>query len=839
MQDLHVCDAPNGCMRPVHRRHTEHALVLPPARPYRERMLLTLRHLLRHKVSAAAMILTVALVTGAGTSVAAFINATLIRPLPYPNADRLVAVHTMPPDGTSPSDWNPLHALDIIRFRERLRRADAMEAAWREDKIVTTGAGTEPISVPAARVSPGFLALLGGAPVMGRLWTTDEDLAQRRVCVLSYGLWQRMFGGDPSVIGRTIVIDRDQHEIIGVLQKNFRPSYIPSELWTPLVLRMEALPTPRSSFINGIARLAPGATEAQLNDEVAAVMRDIVAESPSTHAGYSAGIDSLRRREYGDQRTAAAILAAAVTALALIALANLANVRLARAIAERADVALRLALGASRWDLVRAQLAEDALIALFGGALGLAIAASAMPLLRSIDPRSSAAIGDVPIDWRVMLASWVTAGAVSMLSGLIPVWRESRRDLVSGLMSSGRRTTGSPQEARMRRNLVAGEAALALLLLVCGSVFTAALARAAHRDVGFDAANVLAGQLRMPETAYPTVEARGTFARAVLERVRALPGVVSAATTLNPFSPNGSYVTGVRIEGHPLPVGGELTAGFRRVSDGYFSTMKVPIRQGRAIGPEDRVDSMPVIVVSQSFAAKFWPGEDPMGRRLIRGKTTYTVVGIAGDIEDSGAGQSSAAIFYIPFAQNSAALTGATLVVRTAGRPEDFAAAVRAAVLEVDPNQPLEKITTFESFFSASLGPDRFRGTLLGVLAVLGLLLTAVGIYGVTSCLVEERAREMGVRLVLGASPRQLFRMVVGGAVFTVTIGSVMGLASAALAATTLRKLLPALTTGAPPTAADLWAAWPACLCLAVAAFVAAGLPARRAARADAREVLR
>jgi putative ABC transport system permease protein len=797
------------------------------------------RHLLRRKVATATMILTVALVTGAGTSVAAFINATLVRPLPYPDPDRLVALHTMPPDGTLPRDWNSLHALDILRFRERLRLAESVEGAWREDKIVATGAGNEPASVPAARVSPGFLAMLGGEPELGRLWTPQEDLDRARVCVLSHGLWQRMFGGDARVLGTTITIDREPYEVIGVMPAGFRPTYLTSDLWTPLVLRMEALPAPKSTFISGIARLAPGATPAQLNDEVARVMRDIAAESPDTHQGFTAGVDSLRQREFGDQRTAATILAAAVLALALIALANLANVRLARVIAERSDYALRRALGASPWDLVRVEIAEGSVIAALGGGLGVAIAFAAMPMLKAIDPRSAAAIGDVPIDWRVMLASWLLAGIVAIISGLIPVWREAQRDLAAGAMAAGRRTTGSARETKMRRRLVAAEAALALVLLACSAVFTAALARTAHLDVGFDPSNLLAGQLRMPAAVYPTVEARGAFADAVLERVRAIPGVIDAATTLNPFVPGGSYVTAAEIEGHPSPTGTALTMGFRRVSDGYFRTLQIPIIRGRAIGAEDRIDSLPVTVVSRSFAAKYWPGEDAMGRRLIRGKTAFTVVGICGDIEDEGAGQSSASIFYIPFAQNSASLTGATLVVRTAGRPETFSAAVRAAVLQVDPGQPLEKITTLESFFSAALGPDRFRGTLLGVLAALGLLLTAVGIYGVTACMVAERTREMGVRLAMGASPGALWRMVVGGAVLTVVWGSVIGVALASGFAVALRRLAPALATSAPPSTADLWAAWPACVCLALAALVAAGAPARRAAQAGTTAILR
>lgn len=391
----------------------------------------------------------------------------------------------------------------------------------------------------------------------------------------------------------------------------------------------------------------------------------------------------------------------------------------------------------------------------------------------------------------------------------------------------------------MRRTLVAAEAALALLLLACSAVFTAALSRTAHQALGFDPTNVIGGQLRMPELVYPDVASRGAFASAVLERVRAVPGVVDAATTLNPFTPGGGYTTGVEIEGHPSPTGAPLSSGFRRVSDGYFRTMRIAIERGRAIGPEDRFDSMPVAVVSETFAKQHWPGEDPIGRRLIRSKTAYTVVGIASDVEDEGAGQSSASIFYIPFSQNSASLTGATLVVRTASRPDDFAVAVRAAVLAVDPNQPLEKMTTCDSFFSDSLGPDRFRGTLLGVLAILGLLLTAVGIYGVTSCMVEERSREMGVRLAMGASPNHLWRLVVGGAVFTVAIGAVAGVLSGTLAAAAIGKLLPALTAAAKPTLADVWAAWPACVSLALAAFVAAAIPARRASKADARTVLR
>jgi len=401
------------------------------------------------------------------------------------------------------------------------------------------------------------------------------------------------------------------------------------------------------------------------------------------------------------------------------------------------------------------------------------------------------------------------------------------------LRKSGPGATAGPAMRRLQSLLITVEIAGALVLLSGGGLMIRSVLNLVRVDLGRDVQHVVRVQVALPAS-YREPAALAQFWEKLARRLAETNTVFSLGSSFPPF-----------YENHQRPLesdasrGVQIRVGELAIGAGYFAVHGIDVRQGREFTLADRFGAENVAVVSESFAKRYWPGEDPIGRRLIRGKTAYTVVGVAADVEDEGAGQSSASIFYIPFSQNSAALTGATLVVRTAGRPDDFAAAVRAAVLAVDPHQPLEKMTTYESFFSDSLGPDRFRGTLLGVLAVLGLVLTAVGIYGVTACMVEERSREMGVRLVMGASPKQLWRLVAGGAVLTVAIGSVVGLAAAGLAAAAVGKLLPALTAAAQPAISDLWVAAPACLCLALTAFVAAGIPARRASKADAREVLR
>ncbi|HET9368852.1 MAG TPA: ADOP family duplicated permease [Vicinamibacterales bacterium] len=788
------------------------------------------RRLRRRWTGALAVLVTVALVVGAGTSLLAVVSATLVRPLPYPDGDRLFVIQTQPPGTSSRADRGPLHAIDIARFRRELTTVEAVEGAWARDRAL--GGAGEPVSVEAAQVTPGFLTLLGARIAAGRFWTDAEDDADARVAVISHGLWQRQFGGDPGVVGRTIRLDREAYQVIGVLAAGFRPSFIVSELWTPLHLADGAnTPNPRNTYIPTIARAQPGISEAVLRDEVQAAMRRIVADLPATHNGWSADVLSLREQEYGDHGRAFAMLGAAIGVLALIAIANLANLRLARAIAERNEIGMRLALGASWLHLVRLQLVEDVLLGAIGAGLGVALAFISVPLLMGLDPNASRTLGQISIDWAVVGAAAALALAVSVTSGLVPVMREARRQSLTG--SSGRRAVGSRRDTRFRRLLVAAEAGLALVLLVVGALMLATVSRLSERGLGFDAANVLAAQMRLPESAYPNTRARARVVADVLEAVRALPGVVAASTTQNPFRRGIFFVTQVEIEGRRTPDGAGHFVQFRRASDGYFETMRIPVLDGRAISARDTVDSPQVAIVSQSMAERFWPGERAVGRRITRAGSTLEVVGVVGDVRDVGAAQPPGPTVYVAYAQNNAAIAVATMVVRTAGPPADAVAAIRAKVLEIDPDLPLEGVGEVAEFMTITLGPDRFRGTLLGVIAGLGLLLAAVGIYGVTACAVEERTREIGVRLALGANARGVWWLVVAQAVRTVAFGAAAGAAASAAVVFALRTAVPNLDW------ADAWSVAPAAAVLAVAACVAAGIPAAFALRADPTVVLR
>jgi predicted permease len=452
--------------------------------------------------------------------------------------------------------------------------------------------------------------------------------------------------------------------------------------------------------------------------------------------------------------------------------------------------------------------------------------------LLSIDPAAARALGPVPLDAGAGAAACALAIAVSIVSGLIPVLRETRQRHTSAL-SAGHRATGSRRDARLRRALVAGESALAIVLLVSSALVTAALARISTRDQGFDPSHVLGGHLRLPEAAYPTLGDRSRIVGDVLERVRALPGVVGASTTLNPLTRNFNMVTLIEIEGRLTPDASGHTVQFRRASSGYFETMRIRLTGGRTFEDRDGPDTLPVAIVSDALARRFFPGESAIGRRILRGGKPVTVVGVVGDVYDLGPGQPARPTIYIPYTQNNVAMVPATLVVRVSGDPLSVAAGIRAAVFEVDPNLPIRKLGPIDDFLDDTLAPERFRETLLAIFAALGVLIAAVGIYGVTTCVVQERTRELGVRLMLGASPRELGRLILGQSMATVAIGALLGAILAAALVVLLRQAVPLLDWR------DGWAAGPAMAVLVAVAALAAGLPALRASRSDPIQSLR
>jgi putative ABC transport system permease protein len=467
------------------------------------------------------------------------------------------------------------------------------------------------------------------------------------------------------------------------------------------------------------------------------------------------------------------------------------------------------------------------MLACAGAIGGLILGGMALPVVLALDPQTTRVLGIVNVDWRVQAAVAAVTMVVTLLSGVLPVVRETRSNVVEGIAAGSRRTVSSRQDGRIRRGLVAAEAALAVVLLASGGLLLSAFARSTEIDPGFDPRHVLTAQVRLSPTAYPNAAARNAFVARMLERVAAARGVVNAATTTNPFVPGSAFQTLLHIEGQPRPDGQPHTVHYRRVSAGYFQTLRIPMVAGRDFDNADGADAPLVAIISRALAEKYWPDQDPIGRRVIRSGAAISVIGVVEEVSDVGLGQTPEPTFYVPYMQNNPVTASISLVVRTVGDPLDAVDEVRAAIASIDPAQPIDNVVTLEQFLHDSLGPQRFRSTLLLLLAALGCALAAIGVYGVTARTVHERRREVAVRLALGASPSRVWRLVAAGALRAVAIGAAVGFALAAAANTTLIRVLPGLDRAEP------WVAVPAIAILVVAAVFAAAIPARRVVRVN------
>jgi putative ABC transport system permease protein len=790
------------------------------------------RGLLARPTHTLASVGSLALVIGAAAAVMAVVNATLIRPLPFPHAERLAQLFMMPPGQTEWTSRNPLSPGVFLRFRQRLQLVESVEGLWSRERAL--GSEGEPETVIAGAVSPGLFSLFGGSPILGRTFTEAEDQANAKVVVLGHAVWQRRFGGSSAVLGTTVQIDREPHEVIGVMPAAFVTAFTPTDLWTPLNAT-EATLTVGSTYVLAFGRLRPGATIAQLQGELEPALQAVIAEIPKVLTGWRPLTAGLRDAQFRLQRSSVLALLGGVVALLLIACANLANLTLAQLLSRRSEMALRAALGGGRAALVRLQMAETMLLAAAGTIAGLLLGRWMLPALLALDSTIARTFGEVNIDWRVQLATAAIAVVVAMAAGVGPLLRELGADLARSVSDGQRRSAGSGRDLRARSWLVGVECAMAVLLLGCGALFVSSFERSSRINPGFDPESVLAAQMRLSAAAYPTESARGAHIARVLENVRAIPGVTAASATLNRFVPGFFFVTAVHIEGKPTPDGQAHTVQFRRAAPDYFRTMRIPLVAGRDFSDRDGLTEPPVAIVSRQFADQHWPGEDPIGRRVRRGTNPnwLTVVGVVGDVSDVGFTQPPAPAIYIAFSQNNVAITPVSLVARTAVDPLALTTAVRRAVFAADPQQPIDSITTVSAFLNDSLGPQRFRSVLLLVLGGIGLALAALGIYGVTSRAVSERTRELGVRLALGASPRSLATLVIRQALSAVMAGLAAGVVLALLAATAMMKTLANLDQANP------WTMVPAVVVLALIAAAAAALPARRAVSLAPTEALR
>jgi len=825
---------------------------------------MALTHLIRHarrrllRAPAFTASATLTLAAGIGGTVAAFalVNGVLLRPLPYRDAERLVHLeHTLAIAGVSRVDQSDATYL-LYRRDNRVFSDLGIYRATSVNLAPTAGQGGDaaPERVAAAVLTPSVFRVLAVAPVRGRGLTEDDAaLGAAPVVVIGQGLWRRTFGSDPAIIGRRVSVDGIEREIVGVMPQSLRFPAPQTALWTPT--QLDPAHTNSAAFeYQGIARLRDGVTV----DAARADLNRLLPEVPEAFPGrltadairvthMQAVVRPLKEVLVGDVARTLWIVLGAVATLLLVACANVANLFLARGEGRRRELAVRRALGAGGGVLLAEFLMEAVILAAVGGALGLLAVAPAVRLLQVLGVgQSLPRLADVRVDaWVALFALGATTFAALVVSAL-PVLRTRRGDLASGLMEEGRSATAPAVRHRARRTLVVSQVALALVLLAAAGLLVRSFQRLRAVDPGFEASHALSFRLAFPSTAYPAATDAARAITQTLGALSALPGVAAAGMiTKLPLDEEARQDSAVFLEDRPLTPGqipGIHSIAF--ATPGYFAAMGIPVIEGQLFAaPDPSADLAKTprqVVVSRAFAERYWKGQSAVGKRVrMDPRVDWSViVGVVGDVRDAGLDRPPAELVYAPLLTTGLggverAPAGGAFVLRTAGDPVDLAATAREAVRRVAPGIPLYRVMPLSDLLSQSMARTTFTLVLLGLAALVATAIGAVGIYGVLAYLVSLRAREMGLRLALGAQPRDVRRLVMGHALADAGLGIAAGLAAALL----LTRLLTAMLFGVG--AADVGVLVGASVVLLVTALAASWLPARRAARLDPAIALR
>ena len=789
-----------------------------------------LRQVRRNPAFFGVAIATLALGIGGLTAMYSTFDAVLIRPLPYAEADRLVMIWDALDKSDITSKGNSTPA-EWIEWR-RLNTVFTDLAASQPGDATLSGDG-DPEQPPARKVTWTFWRVLGTQPMVGRVFTEDEDLKSARVVVISYGLWQRRYGGASDIIGRTISINDEAYEVIGVMPRYFY--FMPSreiDLWMPASFPQWM----RTNFTwhdaQIVARLKPGVTLEQARHAMTSLSLQVTAND--FRGPHSVIVTPLREEITGKTQTALIVLLSASVALLLIACVNLTNLLLSRAAARGREVAVRLALGAGRRRLVRQFLTEALVLAALGTLAGLALAVPAMRFLERLVPEAMGA-GRVTLDWRALAFSTGVAVAAAVTFGLAPALRGSRVAPQEGLR--GGRGTAGARSHRFQHSLIVVETALAVVLLVCGGLLLQTLRHLNNTDLGFRRARLLT--FETPLFRYRDFDRRVAFVNAEVENVRAIPGVVSAgAINLIPFT-NSATATFYLLEGQPKDGFAGQVALIRNVSRDYFLTIGAQLREGRFFTPSDRKSSLRVAIVNELFANRHFAGRSPLGQRFKFGELSddghwFTIVGVLKTIPESGVlEEAKPAVYRVRDQCEQIDDLSAGIVIRTAVDPASIVPAVRRAIWSADRNQPLARIQTMEAIVDHQLTTPSHSTTLLGAFAFLALLLASLGIYGVLSYAVSQRSNEIGLRMALGATSARILVSVGKRGLLLTLCGLALGLVLAGIAS----RLMTALLYGFHPEFART-AALVSVVLVCIAA-VACFLPARRAARIDPVRALR
>ena len=762
-------------------------------------------------------VLTLALGIGANTAMFSVVNAVLLRPLPFPEPERLTLVEARNPGNFAAPDFRDL-ATQNHSFSNL--------GAYFNNATFNLVGGSEPERVNGARISASLLPTLGVQPLYGRNLTVEEDRdGGEKVVLLSHRLWQRQFGADPGVVGRAIRLDEQSYTVIGVLPRGLNfPS--DKELFTPLALSAGALTNYQGFFLTLIARFKPGVTRAQADAELATIIK------PGERGPRFASVRALGLQEamVGDVRMMMLVLMGAVGFVVLIACANLANLLLTAATQRQKEIAVRLSIGANRGRVVRQFLTESLLMAASGGFVGLSLASWGMTLVNALLPSTIPRIGQIGVDGRVLGFSFALTVTSGLLFGTLPALRASQTALTEAMKAGGRGLGFGSN--RLRASLIVSQVALTVVLLTGAGLLTKSFVRLQQTPLGFRPERLLTARLTLPFSNYSTPQQRQSFADRLLEKVRSQPGMQEAAlTSFLPFA-SGNQSFALFLPGDEKPRGGG--PNFRTVSPDYFRVMGIPLLKGREFSVADYEGAPLVTVINETMARRFWPSADPIGQRVKETSNDGVwreIVGVVGSVRHKVRGEEPRPEMFVPWSQRPDLTLN--LAVRTQTEPASFAAAVRRAVADIDANLPVFEVRTMEERLFESVAQPRFRTALLGAFAALALVMALIGLYAVMAVSVAQRTHELGIRVALGAQRRDVIGLVLGQGVKLVGIGIALGL----VGAWALTRVLTTLLYEVKPTDPLTFLAVP--VLLIVVAILACWAPARHAAEVDPLTALR
>jgi putative ABC transport system permease protein len=796
-----------------------------------------LRMLLKNPGFTVIAVLALALGIGANSAIFSVVNAILLRPLPYKNPSQLVmiwekATHLGFPKNTP----SPANFLD---WQKQNTLFQGM-GAFAERSFNLTGVG-EPERMDGRRVSANLFDLLGVKPIIGRTFVADEDKLGTKVVLLNESLWKRRFGGDPSVIGRSLALNGESYTVVGVLPNSVRlPGFgnWRDQVWVPLAFSSDEASNRGDHFLEVIGRMKPGITVAKARAEMETIAARLAQEYPRFNVRIDAVVNPLQEEIVGNMKPALWILLGAVAFVLLIACANVANLLLARAAVRHKEIALRLALGADRSRLTKQLLVESVMLSLLGGVVGLGFAYAGLNVLTRFIPPDVAHAETIAIDAKVLFFTLLIAVVTGLIFGLAPASQASHFNLNDTLKEGGRDSGAGVRGKRLRNSLVIAEVAVSFILLIGAGLLINSFMHLRNLNPGFRADHLLALNVDLSEVKYPDTARRTAFFDEVLRRAQLLPGVQSVAVAGNlPFTYNGDSM-GIAVEGIPDPPTDQWPdVIYRAVGPGYFSTMGIPLVRGRDFTDQDTLDSTLTVVVSEKTAKHYWPNEDPIGKRLKTGSTTSdspwrTVIGVVKDVRQNDFIAEPKMQLYLSYRQLKS-LTSNALVVRTTVDSLSLAASVRNAIWAVDKDQTVANIDSMEHIVASAVARQRFSMLLLAIFAGVALVLAAVGIYGVMSYSVAQQTHEIGIRMALGAQRGDVLKLTIGKGLRLVITGVVIGLASAFVLTRVMASLLFGVSATDPITFVTI------SFVLVSVAALASYIPALRATRVDPMVALR